>query len=177
MLPFIGQAVIRAARSCGIRAIRNPFVPVKPLATAHLLRRPQLWSRYTEVKILRRYAAQFREMVAREGLVTTDGSFGVLVTGALDETLFRAIIGSIPEGTWEFVCHPGYNDAELDGVPTRLRSSREKELAVSDVACSARTARHTWHRTYFVSSTGRLNDFRSASSSMEENQIEVPEHL
>lgn len=130
MLPSVCQAVLRAARACGIRAVRNPFVPLKPLAFAHLLRRPKLWTRYTEVSLLRRYEAQFREMVAREGMLTTDGSFGVLVTGALDESLFDAIIGSIPQGTWEFVCHPGYNDAELDGVRTRLRSSREKELSV-----------------------------------------------
>jgi hopanoid biosynthesis associated protein HpnK len=130
MLPSVCQAVLRAARACGIRAVRNPFVPLKPLAFAHLLRRPKLWTRYTEVSLLRRYEAQFREMVAHEGMLTTDGSFGVLVTGALDESLFDAIIGSIPQGTWEFVCHPGYNDAELDGVRTRLRSSREKELSV-----------------------------------------------
>jgi hopanoid biosynthesis associated protein HpnK len=130
ILPSICNAVLRAARACGVKAVRNPFVPLKPLAFAHLVRRPKLWTRYTEVKVLRRYEAEFREMVARAGLVTTDGSFGVLVTGALDENLFEAIIGSIPEGTWEFVCHPGYNDAELDGVRTRLRASREKELAV-----------------------------------------------
>lgn len=130
MLPSICQAVLHAARACGVRAVRNPFVPLRPLAFAHLLRRPKLWTRYTEVTVLRRYEAQFRELVAREGMTTTDGSFGVLVTGALDEALFEAIIGSIPEGTWEFVCHPGYNDTELDGIRTRLRSSREKELAV-----------------------------------------------
>lgn len=130
MLPSVCQAVLRAARACGVTAVRNPFVPVKPLAFAHLLRRPKLWTRYTEVSLLRFYETQFREMVAREGMMTTDGSFGVLATGALDESLFEAIIGSIPEGTWEFVCHPGYNDAELDRVRTRLRSSREKELAV-----------------------------------------------
>lgn len=130
MLPSICRAVLRAARACGVKAVRNPFVPLKPLAFAHLVRRPKLWTRYTEVKVLRRYEAEFREMVARAGMVTTDGSFGVLVTGALDENLFEAIIGSIPEGTWEFICHPGYNDAELDGVRTRLRSSREKELVV-----------------------------------------------
>ncbi len=130
MLPSICNAVLRAARTCGVKAVRNPFVPLKPLAFAHLLRRPRLWTRYTEVKVLHRYETQFSEMVAREGMVTTDGSFGVLVTGALDQSLFEAIIGSIPEGTWEFVCHPGYNDAELDSVRTRLRSSREKELAV-----------------------------------------------
>jgi len=130
MLPPICRAVLRAARACGIKAVRNPFVPLKPLALAHLVRRPKLWTRYTEVKVLRRCEEQFRELVANEGMTTTDGSFGVLVTGELDETLFEAIIGSIPEGTWEFICHPGYNDAELDGVRTRLRDSREKELAV-----------------------------------------------
>jgi chitin disaccharide deacetylase len=130
MLPAVCGAILKAARACGVKAVRNPFVPVKPLAFAHLLRRPRLWTRYTEVKVLRRYQAEFREMVAREGMTTTDGSFGVLVTGALDEALFEAIVGSIPEGTWEFVCHPGYNDSELDGVRTRLRASREKELAV-----------------------------------------------
>jgi predicted glycoside hydrolase/deacetylase ChbG (UPF0249 family) len=130
MLPSLCRAVLKAARACGVKAVRNPFVPLKPLAFAHLLRRPKLWTRYTEVKVLRRYEEEFREMVARAGMVTTDGSFGVLVTGALDENLFEAIIGSIPEGTWEFVCHPGYNDVELAGVRTRLRASREKELAV-----------------------------------------------
>ncbi len=130
MLPSICRAVLRAARTCGVKAVRNPFVPIRPLAFAHLVKRPRLWTRYTEVKLLRRYEAQFREMVSTEGMITTDGSFGVLVTGELDERLFEAIVGSIPEGTWEFVCHPGYKDAELEGVRTRLRASREKELAV-----------------------------------------------
>jgi predicted glycoside hydrolase/deacetylase ChbG (UPF0249 family) len=39
-------------------------------------------------------------------------------------------MGCLPEGTWEFVCHPGYNDAELDKMRTRLRESREKERDV-----------------------------------------------
>lgn len=63
-------------------------------------------------------------------MIAPDGSLGVIATGALDEGLFRSIIGNLPEGTWEFVCHPGYNDAELDRVQTRLRGSREQELAV-----------------------------------------------
>ena len=54
----------------------------------------------------------------------------VISTGALDLRLFEAIIGCIPEGTWEFVCHPGYNDADLAGVRTRLRESRARELEV-----------------------------------------------
>jgi predicted glycoside hydrolase/deacetylase ChbG (UPF0249 family) len=82
--------------------------------------------------------------VADAEMVTTNGSFGVIGTGALDAKLFRTIIDSIPEGTWEFVCHPGYIDEELAAVRTRLRESREKELAVltSPEARAAVAARH-----------------------------------
>jgi hypothetical protein len=31
--------------------------------------------------------------------------------------------------TWELVCHPGYPDAALDKVRTRLRQSRAEEHA------------------------------------------------
>jgi len=37
---------------------------------------------------------------------------------------------SIPDGTWEFVCHPGYSDAELATIQTRLQQSRQRELEV-----------------------------------------------
>ena len=136
MFPAILRPLLRAARACGVRALRNPFSPVKPLAFAHLLRRPRLWKRYSEVKALRRLLDNFRQAVQEEQMLTTDGTFGIVATGALDQKLFAAIVGSIPEGTWEFVCHPGYNDAELGTVRTRLRASREQELRVltSDAA-------------------------------------------
>jgi predicted glycoside hydrolase/deacetylase ChbG (UPF0249 family) len=61
-------------------------------------------------------------------MLTPDGTLGVVVTGSLDEQLFRAMAELIPEGTWEFVCHPGYNDDDLKAAKTRLRESRETEL-------------------------------------------------
>ena len=33
----------------------------------------------------------------------------------------------MPDGTWELVCHPGYNDATLQQERTRLLASREVE--------------------------------------------------
>jgi predicted glycoside hydrolase/deacetylase ChbG (UPF0249 family) len=39
-------------------------------------------------------------------------------------------VENLPEGTWELVCHPGYNDADLRGIRTRLRESREQELRI-----------------------------------------------
>jgi len=46
----------------------------------------------------------------------------------MNDYLFASIVESLPEGTWEFVCHPGYNDNELDSIRTRLRQSRAAEL-------------------------------------------------
>lgn len=130
LFPKILQPLLRAAANCGVRAVRNPFGPRLPLRSSHLLARPGLWTRYAEVRILGAFAGKFREAVDREGFTTPDGTLGIVVTGALDETLFYAIARSIPEGTWEFVCHPGYNDADLQAGKTRLRESRETELRV-----------------------------------------------
>jgi hopanoid biosynthesis associated protein HpnK len=130
LFPAVLRPLLRAARSCGVRAIRNPFGPSKPLRSSELLKRPGLWTRYAEVKILRMLAAKFSDAAARAGMVTPDGTLGIVVTGSLDEQLFRAIAAIIPEGTWEFVCHPGYNDNDLKRANTRLRDSRETELRV-----------------------------------------------
>jgi hopanoid biosynthesis associated protein HpnK len=130
LFPKILRPLLRAAAACGVRAVRNPFGPRFPLRSSQLLARPGLWTRWAEVRVLRRFAGKFREAVNHEGFVTTDGTLGIEVTGALDETLFQGIARNIPEGTWEFVCHPGYNDRDLQAARTRLRQSREEELRV-----------------------------------------------
>jgi len=128
LFPKVLRPLLRAADACGVKAVRNPFGPRLPLRSSELLARPSLWTRYLEVRLLRTFAGKFREAVRREGFITPDGTLGIEVTGTLDQRLFLAIARSIPEGTWEFVCHPGYNDAELQQFKTRLRESREMEL-------------------------------------------------
>lgn len=130
LFPRVLRPLLKAAAECDVRAVRNPFGPRFPLRSTQLLARPNLWTRFAEVKILRTFAGKFCEAVRQEGFVTTDGTLGIEVTGTLDETLFTAIATSIPEGTWEFVCHPGYNDPDLQKANTRLRESREIELRV-----------------------------------------------
>jgi len=130
IFPQILHPLLRAARDCGVHAVRNPFGPRFPLRSSQLLARPSLWTRFAEVRILGRFAGQFRRAVAQQGFFTPDGTLGIEVTGTLDERLFQAIAESIPDGTWEFVCHPGYHDADLAVAKTRLRESRELELLV-----------------------------------------------
>jgi hopanoid biosynthesis associated protein HpnK len=128
LFPSVLRPLLRAARVCGVHAVRNPFGPRRPLNSSELLTHPTLWTRYAEVQILRTLAGKFRDAANREGMVTPNGTLGIVVTGALDEKLFRAIAEIIPQGTWEFVCHPGYNDDDLKSAETRLRESRETEL-------------------------------------------------
>ena len=130
LFPRILRPVLRAAKACGVAAVRNPFGPRLPMRSSELLQRPNLWTRYAQLRVLGAFARKFRATVDREGFATTDGTLGIEVTGTLDESLFHAIADSIPEGTWEFVCHPGYNDADLQKANTRLRASREMELRV-----------------------------------------------
>lgn len=130
MFPAVLRPLLRAARARGVKAVRNPFGQVWPLPLASLLRTRQVWKRFAQLNMLRNFARSFRRDVEAHGLKTTDGSLGVLATGVLDLKLFTAMIESMPEGTWEFICHPGYSDADLDQVRTRLRQSREQELSL-----------------------------------------------
>ncbi len=124
MIPQVWPPLLRAARACGVRRIRNPVEPVR----LSLLLRASLWKRIAEVKLLGHLARRFREAVQQAGMLTPDGTFGIVATGWLDEKLLKFTVQHLAEGTWELVCHPGYNDAQLGSVVTRLRASRQQEL-------------------------------------------------
>jgi len=127
VFPEILAALVRAARICGIPAIRNPFVPVATVSASQFAGKPALWKRYGQVRMLRSFAGQFRAKVRRAGLATPDGVVGVVETGSFNPSLLRQALTDLPEGTWELVCHPGYDDADLRAAHTRLIESRENE--------------------------------------------------
>jgi hopanoid biosynthesis associated protein HpnK len=123
IFPAVLRPVLRAARAAGIRVVRNPFEPVWSRRATH----GASWIRRTEVRLLRLLEPAFRRIVAEEGFTTTDGILGVLATGTLDPQSASSLLRTVPTGTWELVTHPGYNDADLVRVRTRLRASREVE--------------------------------------------------
>ena len=127
IFPEILTALLRAARMCGVRAIRNPIVPVKALPARQFRGKPHLWKRYGQVRMLHTFSGQFHQRTKRAGLVTPDGVLGVIETGSLGISLLRQTLANLPEGTWELVCHPGYNDADLRAVRTRLLDARDEE--------------------------------------------------
>jgi chitin disaccharide deacetylase len=139
LFPEILAALLRAARICGVRAIRNPFVPIKAMPARLFKRKRDLWKRYGQVRLLHTFAGQSLQRIKRAGLLTPDGVVGVIETGSVETSdksfgknagygsLLRQTLASLPEGAWELVCHPGYNDADLRAVRTRLLDSRDEE--------------------------------------------------
>ena len=122
LFPRVARPLLRAAMACGVPAIRNPF--------------EQEWSarqtrgalvRKLEVRALRRFQGTFTQLLRASGLRSTDGSIGVSATGSLDEATLQRLLQHAEPGTWELVCHPGYNDADLNAVATRLRGTRDTE--------------------------------------------------
>jgi predicted glycoside hydrolase/deacetylase ChbG (UPF0249 family) len=125
MFPAVLRPLLRAARACGITAVRNPFGPLHFSIAA---KRPGLWTRFSQVTVLTGLGNAFRKSVNQAGMRMPDGTVGVVATGALDLRLFEGIVESLPEGTWELVCHPGYNDVDLARIRTRLHEARAVEL-------------------------------------------------
>lgn len=130
IFPEILAAMLRAARICGVRAIRSPFVPLKAIMAQQFAGKRTLLKRYGQVRILNVFAPHFRRQMKRSGLVAPDGIIGVIETGLLDAALLRQALASLPDGTWELVSHPGYADQDLRAAHTRLVESRERERAL-----------------------------------------------
>jgi predicted glycoside hydrolase/deacetylase ChbG (UPF0249 family) len=108
VLPNVLSAVMRLAKEFDAPYIRLPFDvgwwPVRPL---------DAWCRR------RLHNAQLR---------TTDHFLGFRLTDVLTEQSLSASLSELPEGSTEFMCHPGYMGEELRHAATRLKETREREL-------------------------------------------------
>ena len=122
--PAVTRALLRVAESNSIGAIRNPFEP----KWCRSLGRGKFFRRF-ELAMLDGLKSQFdNQRQIRNGYVhTTGGTIGVSATGQLHHESLSQILHDAPEGLWELVCHPGYNDADLDKITTRLRAHRDIE--------------------------------------------------
>lgn len=134
MFPQVLRPVLRAAKSCGIHRVRNPFEPAWSLHATP----GAPFTRRAEVTLLRTLQSGFHRTVAQEGFTSTKGAIGVLATGTLDYTAVASLVQALPAGIWELVTHPGYNDADLSRARTRLLASRETERAALSALKDAR---------------------------------------
>ena len=72
---------------------------------------------------------RFHKVLARHGCRTTDHFAGFQITGRFREAELVELMSVMPEGSTELMVHPGRCGAALRSAPTRLKESREHELA------------------------------------------------
>ncbi len=79
---------------------------------------------------LKLLARDARERAEHAGISTADYFCGIAQTGELTREGVEQFVKSLPDGTTELMCHPGYADAALQKTPTRLQDSRQTELQI-----------------------------------------------
>lgn len=121
LLPPVLDAVARISEECKIPWVRRPFdFPMTPDGVS-------VTKRATS-KALTVVRARFERILTRHGCRSTDHFAGFQITGAYGPAELVRLIASLPEGTTEFMCHPGVCTDELRSARTRLKESREMEL-------------------------------------------------
>ncbi|HEV2708941.1 MAG TPA: ChbG/HpnK family deacetylase, partial [Edaphobacter sp.] len=139
IFPAVARPLLRVAQRCSIKAIRNPFEPAwsSRLAPNAFVRRLQ----FHILSILGKKTFQSLPQISQGHVLTSDGTLGVAATGELNADSLHKILHAMPEGTWELVCHPGYNDATLATINTSLRSTRdiERSALLNEIPQAVRT--------------------------------------
>ena len=67
MFPHVLRPLLRAAKTCGIRAVRNPFEPLRSWPIGMVLASPGLWLRSAGVMTFQMFAAEFRRALKDKG--------------------------------------------------------------------------------------------------------------
>jgi predicted glycoside hydrolase/deacetylase ChbG (UPF0249 family) len=121
LFPAVLEAVARISEEFGISWVRRPFdFPRQPGTAA--------WKTRTVNRAFRIVRSRFERILSRYGCRSTDNFAGFQITGNYDASLLASLIQALPEGSTEFMCHPGRCGTQLRSARTRLKESREEEL-------------------------------------------------
>jgi chitin disaccharide deacetylase len=133
MLPGLFEIAVRLAKKHGIRAIRVSHEDSKLralLSSGAQQNTTMLLKQAGQARALKLLARNARELADHAGLVTTDYFCGIAQTGSLTGEGLESLLKNLPDGTTEFMCHPGYADSDLQASATRLQQSRQAELHI-----------------------------------------------
>ena len=133
MLPGLFEIALRLAKRHGIGAIRVSLESSSlraALASGARRNAGVIMKQGMQARGLKLLARDTREQAERAGISTADYFCGIAQTGKLTREGVEQFLKSLPDGTTEFMCHPGYSDAALRESPTRLQDSRQTELQI-----------------------------------------------
>ncbi len=124
LLPPVLDAVARISEECGIPWVRRPFdLPLTGTSPPGVT-----WIKRATSRAFGILRGRFARVLAKHGCRSTDHFAGFQITGRYTSADLVRLIGALPPGSTEFMCHPGICGAELRAARTRLKESREREL-------------------------------------------------
>jgi hopanoid biosynthesis associated protein HpnK len=129
-LPQLGKIAVRVAREYGIGAIR--VVAEDSSVLGSLLRHypgsaVTLIRQYLNGCALSLISRGWSRQLRSAGIVRASRFYGFTATGFLDDAVLRKLLSKMRDETSELMCHPGFVDAALRRMPTRLLRQREIE--------------------------------------------------
>jgi predicted glycoside hydrolase/deacetylase ChbG (UPF0249 family) len=133
MLPGLFEIALKLAKRHGIGAIRVSLEASSlraALASGAKQNSGVVLKQGVQARGLKLLARGARAQAGRAGISTADYFCGIAQTGELTREGVEQFLKSLPAGTTELMCHPGYADAALQKTPTRLQLSRETELHI-----------------------------------------------
>jgi len=132
MLPGLFAIALRLAKKFAIDAVRvsHEASTLRAALTGDGASTSTTIKQGVQARGLKFLARDAREMAERSGISSTDFFCGIAQTGVLTKKGVLRLLESLPEGTTELMCHPGYADEQLRGTATRLQKSRQTELEI-----------------------------------------------
>lgn len=130
--PKVLDAVIQVAEEYKIRYIRKPFEQCK------VKQLQQVFGKYPTLDISKKYLLSrmldyyysiFLKRMRTTSILYPDYFQGFIATGSLTPELMPRLLAEVGEGVSELMCHPARLDEDLNRTQTRLKQSRESELA------------------------------------------------
>jgi predicted glycoside hydrolase/deacetylase ChbG (UPF0249 family) len=123
LAPPVLDAVARLSQEFGIPWVRRPFDFPLTALRGTVPRAKRLTS--DALGLLRR---RFHRVLEKHGCRTTDHFAGFQITGRFRTAELVDLLGALPDGSTELMCHPGHCGEALRNARTRLKESREREL-------------------------------------------------
>jgi len=132
MLPGLFEIALRLAKRYGIGAIRvsHEASSLRAALSTGERRAAAVLKQGVQARGLKLLARDARKQAERAGVSTADYFCGIAQTGELTKEGVARLLRSLPEGTTELMCHPGYADDALRKTSTRLQGSRQKEVEI-----------------------------------------------
>lgn len=133
MLPGMFEIALRLAKRNAIGAVRISHEGSSlraALSSGEKQNVPLVMKQGVQARVLKLLARDARSLAEAAGIATTDYFCGIAQTGELTLQGMKRLLQSLPEGTTEMMCHPGFMDKELEESSTRLQDSRELEVEI-----------------------------------------------